>query len=103
MQFFVSLRWLKFGPSLYSRVRTLVADPSVPATLSVWQPEQCSTKMLAPAWLEAERFGSIPCSPQPAAPPAVAASAVAINNTRRALGIGGDSIGGRGPGVPPPC
>jgi hypothetical protein len=28
----LSARWLKFGPSLYSRVATFVADPSVPAT-----------------------------------------------------------------------
>ena len=27
----VSLRWLKFGPSLFSRVLTLAAEPSVPA------------------------------------------------------------------------
>ena len=38
----------KFGPSLYSRVRTSVAEPSVPATLSVWQAPQCSVKMTAP-------------------------------------------------------
>ena len=34
-QFSVTLRWSKFGPSLYSRVRTLVAEPWVPATLRV--------------------------------------------------------------------
>ena len=45
----VTWRWSKFGPSLYSRVRTLVAEPCVPATLSVWQPEQRSLKIAAAA------------------------------------------------------
>ena len=31
-QFLVTLRTSKFGPSLYSRVRTLVDEPCVPAT-----------------------------------------------------------------------
>ena len=48
-QFSVTLRWSKFGPSLYSRVRTLVAEPCVPATLRVWQPEQRSLKSSAAA------------------------------------------------------
>src|SRR4051812_605581 len=34
-----SQRTEKFGPSLRSRVRTLAAEPCVPAALNVWQPE----------------------------------------------------------------
>ena len=41
-----SLRWSKFGPSLYSRLLALTAEPCVPAALSVWQPEQRSTEQL---------------------------------------------------------
>ena len=44
-----SWRWLKFGPSLYSRLLTFVADPSVPAKSMVWQPPQRSWKILAPS------------------------------------------------------
>ena len=44
-----SLRWSKFGPSLYSRLLALTAEPSVPAAASVWQPEQCCWKIFAPS------------------------------------------------------
>jgi hypothetical protein len=43
-----SLRSSKFGPSLRSREPTSVADPSAPATVSVWQPAQFSLKSTAP-------------------------------------------------------
>src|SRR4051794_18295316 len=90
-QFTVSWRWSKFGPSLYSRVRTLVEEPWVPAALSVWHPEQRSTNSLAAAsWsAETEMFSS----PHAATPPAVAARSVAISSARRGLVIGCDSIG----------
>ncbi len=39
---------LKFGPLLYSRVRTLDADPWVAAYESVWQPEQRCENTTAP-------------------------------------------------------
>ena len=99
-QLAVTLRWSKFGPSLYSRESTLVVDPSVPATLSVWQPEQRSTNSSADArWSSGT---SMPFSPQAATAPPVAATATAISSERRSLVIGCDSIGERCPGPAPP-
>ena len=80
--------------------RTLVFDPWVPATVSVWQPEQRSLNSSAVACCSSGT--SIPSSPQAATAPEQAASNVAINSARRALGIGCDSIGERCPGLAPP-
>ena len=46
----VSLRWSKFGPSLYSRCWPSSAEPWVPATSSEWQPAQRSWKISAPSY-----------------------------------------------------
>ena len=43
-----SLRMLKFGPLVLTRLEMLVAEPSAPTTASVWQPEQWSRNRTAP-------------------------------------------------------
>ena len=90
-QFTETWRWSKFGPSLYSRVRMFVVEPCVPATLSVWQPEQFSLKIAAAA--DSFRATEIPSWPHAARLPVVAAKRLAISRARRNLFIGCDSIG----------
>ena len=74
----------------------------MPATLSVWQPEQRSIEQLGGGVLLVSSWTEIPSSPQAATPPAVAASEAAISSARRALVIGCDSIGDRCPPAPAP-
>src|SRR3954454_808058 len=62
-----SLRTLKFGPSLYSRLFGLVAEPSVPAASNVWQPPQRWLKISAPACSGSLLGTSTDSSPQPEA------------------------------------
>ena len=93
-QFTETWRWSKFGPSLYSRVRMFVVEPCVPATLSVWQPEQRSLKSSAAADARPTRRRFPPHRTRRALP-AVAARRLAISSARRDLVIGCDSIGER--------
>ena len=78
-----SLRWSKFGPSLYSRLLAWTAEPCVPAAFSVWQPEQRSHEQLraARSW-DRSRRSSSSSEPQATTPAAAAGSASSTRGRR---------------------
>src|SRR5438105_1537636 len=65
----VSLRTLKFGPSVRSPPETLPVgrEPSAAAASSVWQPLHRCLKRIAPWCTARSRLGTLTSLPQPAA------------------------------------
>src|SRR3954447_16628182 len=79
---YCSFLTLKFGPSLYSRLLALTAEPSVPASSKVWQPPQRWLNIFAPEYSGSSLATSMPDSPQPATASAAGATAVARSRRR---------------------
>lgn len=80
-----SMRVSKFGPSTFSLSVTFVAEPCVPAALSVWHAPQCETNSTAPVWFGSVAETLMACEPQPAVRSAAAARHAAVR-MRGAMG-----------------
>src|SRR4051812_20301146 len=83
----LSLRTLKFGPSVRSPPLTLPGgfEPNASAASSEWQPEQRSLKSTAPVLTSVDSLFAtlIPCPPQPL----TTAAETAREQARRRLGL----------------